>query len=448
MSSQSLSWLSSGSSRPTCVDLFGGAGGLSLGFEQAGFDVLATVEYDPVHGLVHRRNFPDCEVLCRDVKVLTGQDVLAAAQRGFRRIRPGARWPGTVDALVGGPSCQGFSTGGVRDEDDERNGLLAEFVRIVVAVRPRTFCVENVPGLLEPRFDEVRQGALKALRDEGYSVVGGDGWLNAADFGVPQTRKRVFILGVLDGPAPDLPEPAERRVIVTVRHALEGLPTVEDYRDLLLGDEASLTAVDLARRAATGSAFARAMAGLAVPGPNDLSPGRAWDPLVTTCSLRTVHTPDVVTRFGQTPQGAVEGKSRLYRLDPDTQARTLRAGTGRERGAHTSPRPIHPYLPRVITVREAARLHGYPDWFRLAGTSWHGHRQVGNSVPPPLARAVAARLAAALGASPRRPRKVVLPGDDAWCRTAPADAAAILSAIADELPAQRARPSSVPAVTG
>ncbi len=169
--------------------------------------------------------------------------------------------------------------------------------------------------------------------------------------------------------------------MVTVRHALEGLPTVEDYRDLLVGDEASLTVVDVARRAATGSAYARELAGLFGPASTDLSRARIWDPRVTTCSLRTVHTPDVVTRFSLTPHGGVEGKSRLYRLDPDAQARTLRAGTGRERGAHTSPRPIHPDLPRVITVREAARLHGYPDWFRLAGTNWHGHRQVGNSVP-------------------------------------------------------------------
>ncbi len=78
-------------------------------------------------------------------------------------------------------------------------------MKIVVAVRPRTFCLENVPGLLEPRFYEVRQGALKALRDAGYSVVGGDGWLNAADFGVPQTRKRVFVLGSSTVPPPIYP---------------------------------------------------------------------------------------------------------------------------------------------------------------------------------------------------------------------------------------------------
>ncbi|MGI8519749.1 MAG: DNA cytosine methyltransferase, partial [Actinomycetota bacterium] len=368
---------------------------------------------------------------------LGGDAVCWAADRGFWRPGPLHLCPGTVDAVVGGPSCQGFSTGGVRDEDDERNGLLAEFVRLVVAIRPRTFCLENVRGLLEPRFDAVRLSALKTLRDAGYSITGDDGWLNAADFGVPQSRKRVFVLGVCDGPAPDLPEPVEGRLMVTVRHALEGLPTVEGYSALLLSDEVQLRSDDIVRRTRTGSAYARELAGLA--GPVNLARLRAWDPEVTTCSLRTVHTPSVVERFRAVPPGEVEAKSRLYRLDPDVQARTLRAGTGRERGAHTSPRPIHQELPRVITVREAARLHGYPDWFRLAGTSWHGHRQIGNSVPPPLARAVAARLVAALGMRPRRPRAQVVPGDDTWCRIAPADAAALLSAITDELPAHRAR---------
>jgi len=430
------------SARPTCIDLFGGAGGLSLGFEQAGFDVLATVEYDPVHALVHRRNFPDCEVVCRDVRPLTGPDVLAAAEVGFRRVRPGQTWTNQVDAVIGGPSCQGFSAGGVRDEDDERNGLVGEFVRLVVEIRPQAFCLENVPGLLEPRFDDVRLGALKQLRDAGYDVSGSDGWLNAADFGVPQSRKRVFMLGILDGPAPDLPE-GDKPSRVTVQHALEGLPQVEAYPKLLLGDSAALSPADTARRLRTGSAYARELAGLAAP--SDLSRPRVWDPTVATCSLRTRHDLGVQARFAATPQGSAEPKSRLYRLAWDTQARTLRAGTGRERGAHTSPRPIHPDLPRVITVREAARLHGYPDWFRLAATSWHGHRQVGNSVPPPLARAVATRLVGALGMRPRRPTAQVLLGDDEWCRTSPRNAARLLSAIVNELPAQRVRPQVVPA---
>jgi DNA (cytosine-5)-methyltransferase 1 len=425
------------SARPTCIDLFGGAGGLSLGFEQAGFDVLATVEYDPVHALAHRYNFPASAVLCRDVRQLAAEEVMSAASIGFRQLRPREVWNGDIDVVVGGPSCQGFSTGGLRNDDDERNGLLAEFVRLVVEIRPRAFCLENVPGLLEPRFAYVRLAALKTLRGAGYSITGGDGWLNAADFGVPQNRKRVFVVGVLDGPAPDLPEPVEDRAFVTVGQALEGLPVVEDYPALLLADDTRLHLEDSLRRASAGSGYARALAGLSDRA--DLSRPRLWDPSVATCSLRTVHSPDVVRRFTATAPGSVESKSRLYRLDPDTQARTLRAGTGRERGAHTAPRPIHPELPRAITVREAARLHGYPDWFRFSGTNWHGHRQVGNSVPPPLARAVAAQLIKALGAKPRRLRTATSLGEATWCRTSPVAAAALLSAVADEGPAQRAR---------
>lgn len=439
MRAESSASTSNGSARPLCVDLFGGAGGLSLGFEQAGFDIVATVEYDPVHAMVHRYNFPDAEILCRDVRRLTGKNVIDAAGRGARRIRRGEPWAGEIAVVVGGPSCQGFSAGGLRDADDERNGLLAEFVRLVKEIRPRAFCLENVPGLLEPRFDHVRREALKSLRDAGYSISGGDGWLNAADFGVPQSRKRVFVVGVLDGPAPELLDPDPTRPRVTVRQALEGLLVVEDYPALLLSDEAPLSAADTARRARTGAAYARDLAGLADRA--DLSRPRDWDAATATCSLRTVHTAEVAGRFAATPQGGVEPRSRFYRLDPDGQARTLRAGTGRERGAHTSPRPIHPELPRVITVREAARLHGYPDWFRLGGTSWHGHRQVGNSVPPPLARAVGAVLLKALGARPRRPRVKVALGEAAWCRMSPAAAASELSAVDGELPAQRGRPA-------
>ncbi len=425
------------SARPVCVDLFGGAGGLSLGFEQAGFDVVATVEYDPVHAMVHRYNFPDAEVLCRDVRRLTGREVILAARRGVRRIRRGEAWAGEVAVVVGGPSCQGFSSGGLRDEEDERNGLLAEFVRLVVEIRPRAFCLENVPGLLEPRFNEVRQEALKQLGNAGYSISGGDRWLNAADFGVPQVRKRVFIVGLLDGLAPDLPEPDQARPRVTVRQALEGLPVIEEYPTLLLGDQAELSVPDAIRRVQIGAAYARDLAGLS--DGVDLSRPRVWDSAITTCSLRTVHTAEVSARFAATTQGSVEPRSRLYRLDPNRQARTLRAGTGRERGSHTSPRPIHPELPRVITVREAARLHGYPDWFRLGSTSWHGHRQIGNSVPPPLARAVASGLMHALGARPRRPHATVTLGEPQWCRMSPAAAAAELSAVSLELPAHRVR---------
>src|SRR5690606_2398585 len=112
-------------------DLFAGAGGMSLGFEQAGFDVVAAVEYDPVHAATHAYNFPHAEVLCRDVSALDAATVLAAARSGFERMYPNRLWPGRIDAVIGGPPCQGFSTGGKREAADDRNQLLLSFVALV-----------------------------------------------------------------------------------------------------------------------------------------------------------------------------------------------------------------------------------------------------------------------------------------------------------------------------
>lgn len=419
--------------RPVAVDVFSGVGGLCLGFEQAGFDVVAAVEYDPIHALTHRYNFRDCEVLCRDVRQIGAPEIRAAARLGFKRKYPNRRWQGTIEALIGGPSCQGFSAGGIRQEDDERNDLLLEFVRLVEEIRPEVFCFENVPGLLEPRFDDLRNRAMKRLRDAGYAVTGSDGWLNAADYGVPQTRKRVVVLGVLDGPPIDLPSPHSQRI--TVAEALEGLPIVEDYAQLLSGDTARLKAADVRRRGGIATTYARELAGV----ESSLGVPAGWNPAEVSNSLRVAHSPEVVARFQATTAGTVEPVSRLYRLSEDAQARTLRAGTGRERGAHTSPRPIHPTLPRVITVREAARLHSFPDWFRFNATNWHGHRQVGNSVPPALARAVGEMLYNRLRGSTSPTVSLARIGQEEWRTMSPSEAARVMGAVEAELPPQRAR---------
>lgn len=111
--------------RPTCIDLFCGAGGMSLGFEEAGFDVVAGVELDPVHANVHTYNFPDCTVYRQDIAELTGDDL----KNGH----------GEIDVVIGGPPCQGFSLIGKREETDERNGLVMEYMRIVSEVQPKYF---------------------------------------------------------------------------------------------------------------------------------------------------------------------------------------------------------------------------------------------------------------------------------------------------------------------
>jgi DNA (cytosine-5)-methyltransferase 1 len=132
---------------------------------------------------------------------------------------------------------------------------------------------------------------------------------------------------------------------------------------------------------------------------------RDWDPETLTSSARSEHTAISRRRFAETAQGSVEPISRFFKLAPSGLSNTLRAGTDGARGAFTSPRPIHYLYPRCITVREMARLHGYPDWFGFNVTKWHGAREVGNSVPPPLARAVGTMIVEALGVNPIRPKR-------------------------------------------
>lgn len=425
--------------RPVAVDLFAGAGGMSLGFEQAGFDVLAAVEYDPVHAATHAFNFPQCEVLCRDVTNLSASEVLAAAERGFKRLHPRRSWPGRLDALIGGPPCQGFSSGGKRDENDERNNLLLQFARLVEELRPRSFCLENVAGLLEHKFDSVREETFMRLRNAGYVLSGTDSTLNSLHFGVPQSRRRVILLGSVEGSAPLRPVPTSGTV--SVREALDGLPSPSDYEELLLSDRVRLSTMDAERQASVSSRYARQLSGLE-PLPGDKSRPRQWDPTLLTGFRRTTHTVETVASFAETDRGKVEPKSRLFRLPLDGPSRTLRAGTGSERGSHTSPRPIHPTEHRVITVREAARLHGYPDWFRFHTTNWHGHRQVGNSVPPPLARAAAASLLSSLGYAPVALRSAIPLGDESLLALSRSKAQPIVDALIDELPATRDRKKS------
>lgn len=420
--------------RPVAIDLYAGAGGLSFGAERAGFDVVAAAEFDPVHALVHRYNMPNTPVLCRDLGEGTPEqvanEIVALARVGL--VQHGrANEELSIDAIIGGPPCQGFSVGGVRDLTDERNNQLLRFVDLVVAIQPKVFCLENVAGLLEPRFKELREEAVRRLTiDGGYVLNGFENIVNAVDYGVPQSRRRVIVMGSREGSAPTLEAPHSERV--TVADAFAGLPELAKYRRLLASDEVQLDEEDLAGLLGADSLYAKGLVGVTVD-PVDMSVPRRYDPGVLTGSLRTVHTQKTVQRFARTPQGEAEKVSRLFRLSPSGQARTLRAGTGTDRGSHTSPRPIHPFKNRVITVREAARLHGYPDWFRFNTTNWHGHRQVGNSVPPPLAAAAGRALIAALGVEGLvRPTDSLALGESSWLSCNVTQARAELRRQSDE----------------
>lgn len=379
--------------RPIGIDLFAGAGGMSLGFEQAGFDVVAAVEIDPVHCATHKFNFPHCTVIPRSVEGLKGSEIRVAAGLGHR----------TVDVVFGGAPCQGFSMIGQRVLDDPRNRLVREFLRIVRELDATYFVFENVKGLTLGKHKKFLDEFVQFAGELGYSVRLPWQVLDAANFGVPQHRERLILFGAKqDAKLPSYPEfwtnPADGRGKLrpelsagpTAGDALLDLPDAEHFDDLLKTDETGWTTWP------EGSTYAKELR-CRTNTAWHCGHSRIWNPNILTSSARTDHTDISRARFAATEGGSTEPISRFYKLRLDGLSNTLRAGTDGARGAFTSPRPIHPTLNRCITVREMARLHGYPDWFRFNETKWHGARQIGNSVPPPLARAIAGCVIEAMG---------------------------------------------------
>lgn len=381
--------------RPIGIDLFAGAGGMSLGFEQAGFDIAAAVEIDPIHCATHDYNFPHTTTICASVLDLTGDEIRNRSKLGNKEI----------DVVFGGAPCQGFSLMGKRVFDDPRNQLVFHYVRLVKELSPKYCVFENVKGLTLGKHAQFLDELIESLGDAGYDVLAPYQVLNAADYGVPQDRRRLFLIATRKGlPVPEYPQPQQKRT--TVWDAIGDLPNADNYSELNNVDRVAL-------EWETCSIYARRLRGFDRD-LDDYSYPRKFDPNLLTNSLRTEHTSASRARFESTLPGQTESISRFKKLDPQGLCNTLRAGTDSARGAHTSPRPIHPYLPRVITVREAARLHSYPDWVNFHKTKWHGCRQIGNSVPPLLARAVAGELLKAQGLSPLKPKKVLDLGQDSW----------------------------------
>lgn len=376
---------------------------MSLGFEQAGFDVVAAIEYDPVHATAHAYNFPHCAVIPRSVVGLSGAEIRRAARIGSRK----------VDVVFGGAPCQGFSLIGQRVLDDPRNALVREFVRIVRELKSDYFVFENVKGLTLGPHRKFLEELISTFREIGYSIQLPWQVLNAASYGTPQNRERLILMGVRRGlRLPEYPVPTTRHpdatfsglpLTPTCDEALGDLPNADEFAALLDNDSVKTLQWGRPSNYAAQMRCADAEAW-------HFGYRRRWDPQLLTASIRTDHTAISRRRFAATPPGMVEPISRFFKLPPEGVANTLRAGSDSARGAFTSPRPIHYLYPRCVTVREMARLHGFPDWFRFHYTKWHGARQIGNAVPPPLARAIATSVLRATGARAQRPLSVVTLG--------------------------------------
>ena len=387
--------------RPIAVDLFAGAGGMTLGFEQAGFDVLAAVELDPIHASVHDYNFPFWTTICGDVTEISAKEIRERSAIGDRDI----------DVVFGGPPCQGFSLMGKRDLSDARNSLVFHFLRLVVELQPKLFVMENVRGMTQGKQKKFLETAIAKFQSHGYRIAKPQ-VLNAAHYGVPQNRHRLFLLGCRRGiNLPSYPQPKTNPAgkstrwneeileslppTPTVAEAIGDLPEADNYPELQLRDW-------VVAEHGRPSIYAEQLRYPTLVTDN-YAYQRVYNLELLTCSRRTRHTAKIMARFADTIPGKSDRVSHFYRLDLNGLCTTLRAGTASNRGAFTSPRPIHPITPRCITVREAARLHSYPDWFRFHATKWHGFRQIGNSVPPLLAQAVAREILKALAIAPTKP---------------------------------------------
>ncbi|HEV2517823.1 MAG TPA: DNA cytosine methyltransferase [Devosia sp.] len=344
--------------QPAILDLFCGCSGFGLGARQAGFAVPLSVDIDPILTSSHNRNFAGGELLLADIGKVSA-DAIAD--------RVGV----SIDGIIGGPPCQGFSSIGRSDPSDPRRELVGHFFRLVKDVGPRFFVMENVKGLVFSKNRHILDDALDGIRNR-YKILDPI-IVDAAQMGAATRRERVFVIGydreyVDNIDVTDLDQ--LRTPATTVGDAIGDLANAEQVStgdDLwAYADQDRPSDYALRMRSATGQ---------------------------FTLHRRTPHRNAIIERFAAVEPGSVDRIGRHPRLSWDGQCPTLRAGTGADKGSYQAVRPIHPSEPRVITVREAARLQGFPDSFQFHPTIWHSFRMIGNSVSPVVARSLLSLLA-------------------------------------------------------
>jgi DNA (cytosine-5)-methyltransferase 1 len=311
------------------IDLFCGAGGITQGLVQAGYNPISSVEISEIASATHRRNFPACDHFCGDIEEYNPLEHTNGKK---------------IHLVIGGPPCQGFSVAGKRDPNDPRNKLFEQYVRIVDAVRPDYFVMENVPGILTIKDGKVREAITDSFKEIGYtnvSVV----ILEAAQYGVPQIRARAIFIGNRLG----LPNPFPAPLLKPEKYLpIEGA----------IGDLPSHTTI---------------------PELN-----HEW----------TKHSKKFEARIAKVPPGGslyetfFDAFKRQYQGVPSM---TIKENHG---GTH-----IHPTLNRCISAREMARLQSFPDDFVFEGTMKKAMWQIGNAVPPRLAEVIGYALAPFLRAA-------------------------------------------------
>ena len=384
--------------RPIAIDLFAGCGGMSLGLEASGFDVAIAIEFDAVHSLVHHFNFPDCHTICRDITQVTSTEILA--------ILKAKGYPMEVDLIAGGPPCQGFSLMGKRQLDDPRNALVFQYVRLVAEIQPKYFIFENVPGMATGKHRLFLEELINQFETVGYRITHPVQILDASEYGAPQKRKRLILLGSRSDQKlaqyPDKkvnfdPQKLDNSSVKTSSTQTTVFEAISDLEAI-----PAMTGTDRGVPAKSLSYINHRQKYAMAPSDAFQFCHHRFHRGIVYGHLGSLHTPDSRARFAITKPGTIEPKSRFWKLSADGFCNTLRAGTNRDKGAYTAPRPIHYALPRCITIREAARLHTFPDWFQFHRTIWHGFREIGNAVIPVLAKELGSSILKSLEIDPQK----------------------------------------------
>lgn len=335
-----------------CIDLFCGCGGLSLGFEKAGFNILLGIDAWEDAITTFNYNHKKSKGICSDLSTLNPKDI--ESQLNGK----------SVDVIIGGPPCQGFSVAGKRIVDDERNTLYKNFVRFVEFFKPKAFMMENVPNILSIGGGIVRDAIVKDFSDLGYKVV--YKILTASDYGVPQNRRRTFFVGFMNGNEFTFPLPTVKQK-VTSKEAISDLPveTVLDGEKYPIASQSNYQ--KLMRKNASGLYNHRV----------------------------TVHTEQTKRIIAMVPDGGnykdlpveLQQTRKVHiawtRLDSSKPSFTIDCGHNHH---------FHYKYNRVPTVRESARIQSFPDDFIFLGKLGSQLRQVGNAVPPLMAEEIAKEI--------------------------------------------------------
>lgn len=336
------------------LDLFCGCGGLSCGFERAGYNILLGIDNDAKALETFELNHSGAKTICGDITKITYNE----------DIKPLIKNRG-IDVIIGGPPCQGMSLSGPRKFEDPRNKLYLSYIRLVEEIQPKAFVIENVPGLVALFGGQIKDSIIEKFTKMGYNIQ--YKILCAADYGVPQSRKRVVFVGMKKG---IFIYPEKNAVQVTCKMALSDLPPLEDE----LGKEI--------------------MEYITLP-QNDYQRVMREKSEKVVNHVAASHSERVKTIIALVPDGG------NYRNLPEEYRNTRNFHVAWTRFASEKPAPtidtghrhhFHYKYNRVPTVRECARLQSFPDDFLFLGNKTQQFRQVGNAVPPLMAQAIAEEL--------------------------------------------------------